>query len=250
MAFFNEFPHTRTYDSDLAWLIERMKEVLTRMDSVEARMQALEELVENFISTLNIDQLIADQLRQMVADGTFEAILEELTRGVMPTIQIYNQSEIDLLNTTRDTTPEQYYDWKIGTLLIYKTATHVELHGSVYGERGAASSGSMNTTLHLDVCNQNTEYYRNIGDKLIPSPLHWFAGMDTPLSQRPNHYNIGLGMNAAGSVNYQYGVYWKYIGDETQPPRLGFDSLPTNKTGITQRINNTFFAAYPIYQPI
>ena len=75
MAFFNEFPHTRTYDSDLAWLIERMKEVLARMDSVEARMQALEELVANFIDTLDIDEKIKEYLREMLSSGEFLPIL-------------------------------------------------------------------------------------------------------------------------------------------------------------------------------
>lgn len=33
MAYFNEFPHTRTYDSDLGWLIESVKEVIERVDN-------------------------------------------------------------------------------------------------------------------------------------------------------------------------------------------------------------------------
>ena len=78
MAFFNEFPHTRTYDSDLAWLIKRMKEVLSRMDSVEARMQEIEQLVNDFINTLNIPEEIATQLQKMIDDGTIGALLNYL----------------------------------------------------------------------------------------------------------------------------------------------------------------------------
>ena len=78
MAFFNEFPHTRTYDSDLAWLIKRMKEVLARMDSVEARMKALEDLVADFIASLDIEQAIKDALQQMIADGVFDDLLTNL----------------------------------------------------------------------------------------------------------------------------------------------------------------------------
>lgn len=76
MAFFNEFPHTRTYDSDLAWLIKRMKEVLSRMDSVEARMQAVEELVRNFLDTA--DDLIREIIQAMIDDGTFAEIIASL----------------------------------------------------------------------------------------------------------------------------------------------------------------------------
>lgn len=76
MAFFNEFPHTRTYDSDLAWLIKRMKEVLSRMESVEARMQAVEELVRNFLDTA--DDLIREIIQAMIDDGTFAEIIASL----------------------------------------------------------------------------------------------------------------------------------------------------------------------------
>ena len=34
MSYF-EFPHTRTYDSDLGWLIKTLKEVCTLVESLE-----------------------------------------------------------------------------------------------------------------------------------------------------------------------------------------------------------------------
>lgn len=81
MAFFNEFPHTRTYDSDLAWLIKRMKEILTRMDSLEERMQALEDLVTDFINSANIPQLIKDELLRMIAAGELAPVIEAVVYG-------------------------------------------------------------------------------------------------------------------------------------------------------------------------
>lgn len=33
MAYFNEFPNTRTYDSDLGWIISRMKQLIYEMDN-------------------------------------------------------------------------------------------------------------------------------------------------------------------------------------------------------------------------
>lgn len=35
MSFF-DFPHTRTYDSDLGWIIKHLKEVIDAVDSLEA----------------------------------------------------------------------------------------------------------------------------------------------------------------------------------------------------------------------
>lgn len=34
MAFFNEFPHTRTYDSDLGWLINAVREMMDKVDNI------------------------------------------------------------------------------------------------------------------------------------------------------------------------------------------------------------------------
>lgn len=78
MAFFNEFPHTRTYDSDLAWLIERMKEILSRMDTLENKMRDLEELVTNFINTFDIEQIVREFIEELIRDGRFDEILMTL----------------------------------------------------------------------------------------------------------------------------------------------------------------------------
>lgn len=108
MAFFNEFPHTRTYDSDLAWLIKRMKEVLSRMDSVEARMQALEDLVTDFINSANIPQLIKDELQRMIDAGELSPIVQNIVLNSLysyryidvPVSEIYAASNRMPLATT------------------------------------------------------------------------------------------------------------------------------------------------------
>ena len=59
MAFFNEFPHTRTYDSDLGWLIEHTKKLLdddTMLQSWKAQHEAeynqLKDIVEGLQNSL------------------------------------------------------------------------------------------------------------------------------------------------------------------------------------------------------
>lgn len=75
MSFFYEFPHTHTYDTDLAWLIKRMREVLARMDTVEEKMAALEKLVTDFVNEANIPQLIKDALQDLVDRGEMDYII-------------------------------------------------------------------------------------------------------------------------------------------------------------------------------
>lgn len=41
MSFFNEFPHTRTYDSDLGWIIKRINDQQTQMDGQATYMEEL-----------------------------------------------------------------------------------------------------------------------------------------------------------------------------------------------------------------
>lgn len=67
MAFF-EFPHTRTYDSDLGWLIRQCK---TNMDAIAV----LEEWKENTQSTI-------DDLQQLYEDISAGRFPPEIAAGV------------------------------------------------------------------------------------------------------------------------------------------------------------------------
>lgn len=80
MAFFNEFPHTRTYDSDLAWLIKRMKELLTRMDDVDALAKELRALIDGLPD--EIRNKVISVIRSMIDSGEFADILESAMRSI------------------------------------------------------------------------------------------------------------------------------------------------------------------------
>lgn len=43
MAYFNEFPHTRTYDSDLGWLMKKVKEISEEMQSFVGFQETIQE---------------------------------------------------------------------------------------------------------------------------------------------------------------------------------------------------------------
>ena len=87
-GFFNEFPHTHTYETDLSWLISRMKWTLWRMDSVEARMKAVEDLLIEFVETLDIEGLIAQALQDLIHSDEFQHILVSAFNNIneMPTL--------------------------------------------------------------------------------------------------------------------------------------------------------------------
>lgn len=125
MAFFNEFPHTRTYDSDLAWLIQRMKEVLARMDSVEERMAALEQLVADFIANLNIEQAIKDALIIMVEEGVFNDLLTQLFSDYSQTINNRLDAQ-DLAIQNAVTNLTQRVDALANSLANYYTKTEID----------------------------------------------------------------------------------------------------------------------------
>ena len=77
MAFFNEFPHTRTYDSDLGWIIREMKKLLVEWGNVE---KAWEEFKNQFSDKLN--ENVSAILEQWLSDGTLEGVIYTLINNL------------------------------------------------------------------------------------------------------------------------------------------------------------------------
>ena len=65
MAFFNEFPHTRTYDSDLGWIIKEMKKLLEEFGSLEKAWNAFKEQFGQ-----SLDDAVLKVLETWKNDGT------------------------------------------------------------------------------------------------------------------------------------------------------------------------------------
>lgn len=84
MAFFNEFPHTRTYDNDLGWLIKHVK-------SYDDTIAALNEWIK--INTPKIDDLEAfknalesgdlpDGVAQAIRDWCSENLIDLMAESI------------------------------------------------------------------------------------------------------------------------------------------------------------------------
>ncbi len=61
MAFFNEFPHTRTYDSDLGWIIVELKKVINELETYTENTDANTEEIETLKT--QVEYLIAQLQR-------------------------------------------------------------------------------------------------------------------------------------------------------------------------------------------
>lgn len=95
MAFFNEFPHTRTYDSDLGWVIKRINEQQEQMDgqaeymaTLRAWMDENEPRIEDIETAYN--EFIAGNLTEPMVTA-IENWLSEY--GVLEQAKAYTDSK-------------------------------------------------------------------------------------------------------------------------------------------------------------
>lgn len=77
MGYFNEFPHTRSYDGDLGYLIKMYKKLVALYKS---NNEYLEEIIEN------LEGFAKEQLKEWLTDGTLESILNTTLMNKKPNI--------------------------------------------------------------------------------------------------------------------------------------------------------------------
>ena len=70
MACFNEFPHTRTYDSDLGWIIKEIAKLVIEFGNIQ---DAWKEFIEKFNDKLS--ETVIKQLTEWLEDGTLANML-------------------------------------------------------------------------------------------------------------------------------------------------------------------------------
>ena len=98
MAFF-EFPHTRTYDSDLGWLIKRVNEQQNQMDEQDVYMRELKAWMdENEPRIEHIEEMYALFEEGQLPDAVVEALDNWLTQyGVLAAANAYTDGEVSTL---------------------------------------------------------------------------------------------------------------------------------------------------------
>lgn len=70
MAFFNEFPHTRNYDSDLGWLIESVKKLVECCEGVNEWKNEFEKAYEGLKKIY--DQIAAGNLPEEIKESLYK----------------------------------------------------------------------------------------------------------------------------------------------------------------------------------
>lgn len=80
MAFFNEFPHTRNYDSDLGWLIESVRKLIECCESMtdwkethEEQYEELKDLYDDVISG-NFPESITDAFENWMNENALDLV--------------------------------------------------------------------------------------------------------------------------------------------------------------------------------
>lgn len=105
MSFF-EFPHTRTYDSDLGWLIKEVQQVESAYQSLVDYMNTHQVEYEQLLARVNaiegtIDTFEASVTAQFeLLERTFDAKFNRLERELKQEIYVELQSALAQINTS------------------------------------------------------------------------------------------------------------------------------------------------------
>ena len=82
MGFMYEFPHTRTFDSDLREIIElfcTVKEMPMKFEELQKNFDELKLFVENYFDNLDVSNEINAKIDEMMADGSLATLFSKYT---------------------------------------------------------------------------------------------------------------------------------------------------------------------------
>ena len=74
MAYFNEFPHTRTYDSDLGWLIKNVKKLLSCCDDATEKLNTLMQFYNDVLSG-DFPDAVIEAFQKWMRDNLIDLVI-------------------------------------------------------------------------------------------------------------------------------------------------------------------------------
>lgn len=209
MAFFNEFPHTRTYDSDLAWLIKRMKETLSRLDEAIAAVNS-------------IPDKILEALNELINNGSIESLIEAAVAGEMYAASFDgNITDSDGAVIAKNIKAQMFLQKKCGTLTIEFTGRYKT---TAYG-RGSYSSGPAVSALYEWIQNlignENYLYFGHNKDVINTNIANF-----TQICVSPTATAVARVPEQHFSIATDRTIGWKIYGDTS-------GTIPTGATNDT-----------------
>jgi len=69
------YPYTNLHNLNLDWILQEMKRIAAESASTAEAQAALKEYVDNWIEEQDVPELVADEIRRMVASGEFLALI-------------------------------------------------------------------------------------------------------------------------------------------------------------------------------
>lgn len=80
MAYFNEFPYTRNYDSDLGWLIKHVKKLLECCDDATDKLKILMQFYDD-VNSGNFPDAVVNAFKTWMRDNLVN-LVGDLVKGV------------------------------------------------------------------------------------------------------------------------------------------------------------------------
>lgn len=88
MAIINKYPYTDFHELNLDWFLEEFNKLNDAFDQVKAEVISMDEAIDEFrhwFETLDVSQEISDKIDRMIADGSFQAIVDSRLDPVVRT---------------------------------------------------------------------------------------------------------------------------------------------------------------------
>lgn len=118
MSFLDNFPYINFHDLNLDWLIRTTKKALDQYkemkqwrEEADDKIAAIEEYVNNYFATLDVDEAVKDRLNQLVEDGTITRLIREVITEYVTDSQVWGY------------TPQLYYALDNGSYTGSSTAS-------------------------------------------------------------------------------------------------------------------------------
>lgn len=99
MGLFEQFPYTNFHELNLDWLLQEMKRLAGRMDTVEEVVEELKREMEEFFDDLNLQREVNAKIDEMAQDGSLLDVIRPYLRNYTEDLDYRIDAFMDDVNT-------------------------------------------------------------------------------------------------------------------------------------------------------